>query len=160
VSGISTDYDLIVLGGGPGEHCAGALADGGPHVAVIERELVDGECTYWACIPSKTLSERRGPPRGCPPRHLQGPAGRPRRHGSGAVHRNRRRAVDGACALGPEAGEWPQQATLTIRASLRLEVVRDTSQPFPSSPETCDDTLKALRLEVAGVREPVEEGLR
>ena len=49
-------YDAIVLGAGPaGEVCAGRLGDAGWGVAVVERDLVGGECSYYACMPSKAL---------------------------------------------------------------------------------------------------------
>jgi pyruvate/2-oxoglutarate dehydrogenase complex dihydrolipoamide dehydrogenase (E3) component len=53
----------------------------------------------------------------------------------------------GAYALGPEAGEWLQQATLAIRAQVPLEVLRDTIQPFPTFSEIYVDALHALHVE-------------
>jgi pyruvate/2-oxoglutarate dehydrogenase complex dihydrolipoamide dehydrogenase (E3) component len=53
---MADDIDVIVIGAGPaGENAAGRCADDGLSVALVERELVGGECSFWACIPSKTL---------------------------------------------------------------------------------------------------------
>ncbi len=49
-------FDAIVLGAGPaGEVCAGRLGDAGWSVAIVERDLLGGECSYYACMPSKAL---------------------------------------------------------------------------------------------------------
>jgi dihydrolipoamide dehydrogenase len=58
--------------------------------------------------------------------------------------------LTGAYALGPESGEWLQQATLAIRAQVPLDVLVDTIQPFPTFSEIYADALKALRVEIAG----------
>lgn len=50
------EVDVVVLGGGPvGENVADRTRAGGLETVIVERELVGGECSYWACIPSKTL---------------------------------------------------------------------------------------------------------
>lgn len=50
------EYDLIVLGGGPvGENVADRAVQGGLTAVIVESELVGGECSYWACMPSKAL---------------------------------------------------------------------------------------------------------
>jgi len=63
--------------------------------------------------------------------------------------------LTGAYALGPEAGEWLQQATLAIRARVPIEVLSDTIQPFPSFSGIYDAALKALRMEIAEMPPPV-----
>jgi pyruvate/2-oxoglutarate dehydrogenase complex dihydrolipoamide dehydrogenase (E3) component len=65
---MATDYDAVVLGGGPGgEVAVNTLLKAGKRIALVERELVGGECTNWGCIPSKTLLR---------PPELKGEAGR------------------------------------------------------------------------------------
>lgn len=52
----ASEYDLIVIGAGPvGENVADRAVQGGLTAVIVESELVGGECSYWACMPSKTL---------------------------------------------------------------------------------------------------------
>jgi dihydrolipoamide dehydrogenase len=63
--------------------------------------------------------------------------------------------LTGAYALGPEAGEWLQQATLAIRAHVPLDVLADTIQPFPTFSEIYVGAVKALRAEIAAAAKRV-----
>jgi pyruvate/2-oxoglutarate dehydrogenase complex dihydrolipoamide dehydrogenase (E3) component len=65
----------------------------------------------------------------------------------------------GAYALGPEAGEWLQQATLAIRARVPLNVLLDTIQPFPTFSEIYLAALKALNEEIVRATRPVIAGM-
>jgi dihydrolipoamide dehydrogenase len=64
--------------------------------------------------------------------------------------------LTGAHALGPEAGEWLQQATLAIRARIPLDVLRDTIQPFPTFSEIYLAALEALHSEIATTQRATE----
>jgi dihydrolipoamide dehydrogenase len=53
---VDDEYHVIVVGGGPaGENAAARCAQGGLEACLVESELLGGECSYWACMPSKTL---------------------------------------------------------------------------------------------------------
>jgi dihydrolipoamide dehydrogenase len=66
--------------------------------------------------------------------------------------------LTGAYALGPEAGEWLQQATLAIRARVPIEVLRDVIQPFPTFSEIYVDALKALHVQITSASHPAAAG--
>ena len=66
--------------------------------------------------------------------------------------------ITGAHAIGPEAGEWLQQATVAIKARIPLAVMNDVIQPFPTFSEIYIAALKALRSEIAAASKAVGAG--
>jgi pyruvate/2-oxoglutarate dehydrogenase complex dihydrolipoamide dehydrogenase (E3) component len=64
--------------------------------------------------------------------------------------------LTGAYALGPEAGEWLQQATLAIRARVPLDVLSDTIQPFPTFSGIYDAAVKELRMNIVDMPSPAK----
>ena len=102
---------------------------------------------------------RSAPPPRCPrwPRRPPTPTPTPQSNGFLTLLSDGER-LTGAYALGPEAGEWLQQATLAIRARVPLDVLRDTIQPFPTFSEIYVAALKALRGQIAAARQPTAAG--
>ena len=62
-----------------------------------------------------------------------------------------RRVLVGAVAVGPEAGEWLGQLTLAVRASVPIEILLDTIQPYPTFSETIFNALRELESELAAI---------
>ena len=142
VPGMPADqFDVVVLGAGPGgRHAAQALAAGGMAVAVVEQELVGGECPFWACIPSKTLLR---------PVEVRAEAAHVRRPG-----------VDARAALGrgPRVPRVHELAASTTRRRPRssrtqgIEVVRGPRAawtPAAAAVRVGDRTLRTERVVVA-----------
>jgi pyruvate/2-oxoglutarate dehydrogenase complex dihydrolipoamide dehydrogenase (E3) component len=138
------EFDVVVIGAGPaGENVAGRCADGGLSVALVEREMVGGECSYWGCIPSETLirpgdvlaAARRVPGAA---RAVTGQMDVSAALATGTaklVVDERRRTVVGATFTGPGVQELLHSATVAVAGQVPLDRLWHAAPSFPTVSE-------------------------
>src|SRR5258708_39128930 len=106
----NTTYDVIVIGAGPvGENIADRIVQGGLSAAIVERELVGGECSYWACMPTKALLRSAAALRAA--RRLPGAREAVTGHLDAAAVLDRRDNCASHCKHDGQ-GAWPQEARI------------------------------------------------
>src|SRR5215207_7073956 len=130
---MSNHYDVIVLGAGsPGEHCAGALAEGGLRVALVERELVGGECSYWrASRPRRCCG--RGRLRTRPGKRRQPPRSMERRRSPGGTSWSPSTPTPGKSAGSPPSASTYCVATAGSREPESSRLMACITAPSMSS---------------------------
>ncbi|MEU7748247.1 FAD-dependent oxidoreductase [Nonomuraea sp. NPDC049158] len=129
-------YDVVVIGAGPvGENVADRVVRGGLSAAVVERELVGGECSYWACMPTKALLRSAAALRAL---HADGYRGQAR-----MVVDEDRKVVVGFTLVGPDVAELLHAATIAVVGEVPLERLWHAVPSFPTVSEVWLRLLEA-----------------
>ncbi len=138
-------YDVVVIGAGPtGENVADRAVKGGLTAAIVESELVGGECSYWACIPSKALLRPVAAVAEAgtvAQLFADGYAGRAR-----MVVDEDSKVIAGMTLAGPGVGEMIHAATIAVAGQVPLDRLWHAVPSYPTISEVWLRLLEAYGL--------------